>query len=52
MVVRETPYIYGDHRLLEYKLLDLEPNLKFRRMTLTEIGANCFLERDTFKLYV
>jgi hypothetical protein len=43
MAIRDKHYIYGDHRLIEYKLLELEPKINFVRMTLTEIFQNAKL---------
>lgn len=51
MAIRVKPYIYGDHRLIEYKLLELEPNIKFIRLTLGEIHDRAKLD-DQMRLFM
>ena len=38
MIVRDLKHIYADQRLIEYKLLELEPNINFQRLTLSNIS--------------
>ncbi len=51
MAVRDKHFIYGDHRLIEYKLLELEPKINFVRITLADIYKNSRLD-DQKRLFV
>ena len=44
MAIRDRHFIYGDHRLIEYELLKLEPKLNFVRLTLAEMYKTAKLD--------
>lgn len=46
MVVRDTKFNYGDHRLLEYKIFKKEPGIKLIRCKFTDIHKNATLDNE------
>lgn len=52
LVVRDLDFNFGDHRLIEYAIFDLEPSVKFMRMTLTQIHCRARIDETTKKLFV
>lgn len=51
LVIRDIKYTYGDHRLIEYKIFEKAPRIKFLRLTFTDISNRAFLD-DQKRLFV
>ena len=44
LVVRDIDFNFGDHRLIEHRIFELKPSIKFIRMTLTDIHKHARLD--------
>jgi hypothetical protein len=50
-VIRDRKDAINDHRLIEYAVMNMEPNLKIKRVKFNELHKRMHLD-ESFKLYV